>query len=236
VDTIEIIIGLVLSILAGIFAGFSTIYVFNRIPAKWLCDYGQEPDKEMWGVRIKQRPWTVIFTLVFIVSSIKLMDQGAVYSIVGMLALWLLLQIGIADKMYMIIPDQYVIALAITALGFIPFQVTYLSPLFGVLIGGGSILIIGLLGQLLFKKEAMGFGDVKLFAAIGLMSGTKGIIIILFMTFIISAIIYGIGLVARIIKSGDALPLGPFIAGSTAAYIIFNYEITTLVNIYLDLF
>ncbi len=40
----------------------------------------------------------------------------------------------------------------------------------GALIGGGSILLMGVVGTLLFRKEAMGFGDVKLSAAIGLMT------------------------------------------------------------------
>lgn len=235
-DTIEIIIRIIISIPTGILAGFSTIYVFNRIPAKWLCDYGQEPNKEMWGVRIKNRPWSTVFTLVFIASCIKLMDHSFMYTIAAIAALWLLLQISISDKKYMIIPDQYVIALAVTAIGFIPFQATYLSPLIGAMIGGGSILLIGLLGQFLFKKEAMGFGDVKLFAAIGLICGAKGIVIILFMTIFISAITFGIGLTIKRIKSGDEQPLGPFIAGSTAAFIIFNNEITTLADIYLSLF
>lgn len=235
-DTIDILIGIALSIPIGILAGFSTIYAFNRIPAKWLCDYGVEPDKGMWDERIKKHPWTTVFTLVFIASSIKLIDQGILYAVAGMLALWLLLQIGISDKMFMIIPDQYVIALAVTAFGFIPFHDSYLSPLYGALLGGGCILFMGLIGQLIFKREAMGFGDVKLFAAIGLMCGAKGVLIILFMTIFMSAFIFGIGILTRIMKRTDMQPFGPFIAGSTAVYLIFNFEINTLVNIYIELF
>lgn len=235
-NTIVIIIEIILFTGVGILAGFSTIYAFNRIPAKWLCDYDQEPSKEMWGERIKKKPWTIVFTLVFIASSIKLLDQGVLYAIPGILTLWLLLQIGIADKMYLIIPDQYVIALAVTALGFIPFQDSYLSPLFGALIGGGSILAIGILGQLIFKKESMGFGDVKLFAVIGLICGVKGVIIILLIAVFSSAALFGIGLLAGRIKSGEEQPLGPFIAASTAAYILFQQEIIGMADLYLSLF
>jgi len=221
VDTIDIILGIVLSVPAGILAGFSTIYVFNRIPEKWLCDYGQEPEKGMWGVRIKKKPWANVFTLVFIACFIMLLDQGYMYVIAGMLALWLLLQIGIADKKYMIIPDQHVFALAVTAIGFIPFQPSYLSPLLGALIGGGSLILIGLLGQIIFKKESMGFGDVKLLASIGLMCGTKGIIIILFLTIFSSAFIFSIALLLKQITSGNEQPLVPLKAGSTSAFLKF---------------
>ena len=145
----------------------------------------------MWGVRINKNPWNGVFSLAFICAALKLMEQGPLYQIAGMLAFWLLLQIGIADKKYMIIPDQFVIALAVTALGFIPFQASYLSPLYGALIGGGSFLFIGILGQSILKKEAMGFGDVKLLTAIGLLAGTKGVIIILFLTIFASGAILG---------------------------------------------
>ena len=235
-DTIILLIGIIVSIAAGFIAGFSTIYVFNRIPAKWLCDYGQKPDGAMWGERIKKRPWDEVFTLVFIGAAVKLMDQGPLYLIAGMLALWLLLQIGIADKKYMIIPDQFIIALGVAALGFIPFQTSFLSPLYGALIGGGSFLLIGILGQLILKKEAMGFGDVKLLTAIGLLAGTKGIIVILFLTIFASAAILGVGILARRIKIGEEQPLGPFIAASTAVYILFQHEIMTLTDWYLSIY
>lgn len=235
-NTTIIILGkILLSVSAGAFAGLSTVYVFNRIPAKWLCDYNQEPDHEMWGERVRKWPWTAVFILVFTASSLKLLDRGLLYTVPGIVMLWLLLQIGIADMKYRIIPDQFVIALAITALGFIPFHSSYLSQLFGALAGGGSILVIGIIGRLLFRKEAMGFGDVKLFAAIGLISGLKGVVIIFVITIFSSAFIFGIGLLAGKIKSSDQQPLGPFIAASTAVYFIFLRELTWFADLYLSL-
>jgi len=41
----------------------------------------------------------------------------------------------------------------------------------GVLIGGGSIYLMGMLGDFLFKKESMGGGDVKLMAMVGAFLG-----------------------------------------------------------------
>ncbi len=232
-ETIILLSKILTSIAAGMFAGYITVYAFNRIPAKWLCDYNQEPDKEMWGERIKKRPWTVVFMLVFTASSLKLLDMGFLYGIAGIAALWLLLQIGISDKKYMIIPDQFVIALAVTALGFIPFHSSYLSQIFGALIGGGSLLMIGIAGRLLFRKETMGFGDVKFFSAIGLISGLKGLFIIFILTIFSSAFVFGIGLLSGKIKSGDQQPLGPFIAASTALYILFHQELVQLAELYI---
>jgi leader peptidase (prepilin peptidase)/N-methyltransferase len=44
----------------------------------------------------------------------------------------------------------------------------------GMLVGGGTLYAIGWLGQLAFKRDAMGFGDVKLLAAAGGFVGPGG--------------------------------------------------------------
>lgn len=232
-NILMIFISYLLLIVLGVIAGASTVYVFNRIPAKWLCDYDEEPDKGMWGARIKKRPWAFVFSLVFIACSIVLFRLGISYLIAGMAAIWLLLQIGISDSKYMIIPDQFIIALAVTALGFVPFQKSYLSPLYGAMIGGGFLLLIGLLGRLIFKKEAMGFGDIKLLAVLGLAFGVEGVLAITVITVFSSAFVYGIGLLAGRLKSGDQQPLGPFIAAAASLYILFRREIIAVMSLYL---
>lgn len=231
-DTIMILIEIGLSVAAGILAGFSAVYTFNRIPAKWLSDYNQEPNREMWGERIKRRPWTVVFILVFTAASLKLLEQGFLYAIPGIIALWILLQIGMADRKYMIIPDQFVIALAVTAFGMIPFHSSYQTQLIGALAGGGSIFLMGVIGKLLYRKEAMGFGDVKLFAAIGLLIGVKGVIVILILTVFSSAFVFGIGLLNGKIKIGEAQPLGPFISASASFYLLFQPQLAALTDLY----
>ena len=36
---IEIIVKIAASVVIGTVAGFSIIYIFNKMPARWLCDY-----------------------------------------------------------------------------------------------------------------------------------------------------------------------------------------------------
>ena len=96
------------------------------------------------GERIKPRPWTTVFILVFSASALTLTEQGFLYAIPGIVTLWLLLQIGMADGKYSIIPDQFVIALVVAAFGYIPFHSSYQSQLLGALVGGGSILLMGI--------------------------------------------------------------------------------------------
>jgi len=100
-------------------------------------------------------------------------------------------------------------------IGFIlSFFVTYISFInsaLGVVVGGGIILIIGLGGSVIFKKEAMGGGDVKLAAMIGAFLGWRYIVISLFLGFFLGALA-GIFLILSKIKSReDTVPFGPFI-------------------------
>jgi leader peptidase (prepilin peptidase)/N-methyltransferase len=124
-----------------------------------------------------------------------------------------LIIIAFIDLNEQIVPD--VISLPGIVIGFIiSFFVPYISFInsaLGVLVGGGIILIIGMAGSVIFKKEAMGGGDVKLAAMIGAFLGWRYIIISLFLGFFLGALA-GIFLIMSKIKSReDTVPFGPFI-------------------------
>ena len=213
-----------LSIIAGCLAGCGAVYVFNKMPASWLCDYKEEPSDELKSrdtQRVKSHPWKAAFSMLFVIAAIKLSIYDWQYALAALVSLWALLIIAIADKKYMIIPDQFVILLALSAFGYAPYHDSFLSPLFGALIGGGCMLLIGITGKLIFKKEALGFGDVKLFAAVGLITGPLGVSIILVASSFLSCIYFGIELIRGKIKRADVLALGPFIAFAAAVYLLF---------------
>jgi len=124
-----------------------------------------------------------------------------------------LIIIAFIDLNEQIVPD--VISLPGIVLGLIlSFFVSYISFInsgLGVVVGGGIILIIGLGGSVIFKKEAMGGGDVKLAAMIGAFLGWRYIVISLFLGFFLGALT-GIFLIMSKIKSReDTVPFGPFI-------------------------
>jgi leader peptidase (prepilin peptidase)/N-methyltransferase len=124
-----------------------------------------------------------------------------------------LIIIAFIDFNEQIVPD--VISLPGIVVGFLlSFFVPYISWInsaLGVLVGGGIILIIGLTGSLIFKKEAMGGGDVKLAAMIGAFLGWRAIIISLFLGFFLGALAGIILIMTKIKKREDAIPFGPFI-------------------------
>ena len=124
-----------------------------------------------------------------------------------------LIIISFIDLNEQIVPD--VISLPGIVLGFIiSFFVSYISfvnSALGILAGGGIILIIGLAGSVIFKKEAMGGGDVKLAAMIGAFLGWRYIIISLFLGFFLGAIVGIILILSKIKSREDVVPFGPFI-------------------------
>ena len=248
-----IIIKIACSILVGFFAGPAAVFVFNRLPAKWLCDYGETPSQELTDPnvkRIKENPWRWVYAVGFICLCIRLslanlfsadlalthLDPGqgippnlmidplsdldcAQLALAGLITSWLLLIISLADLKFQIIPDQFVILLALSAIGFIPFHPGGLyDPLIGLAIGGGSMLVLAGIGALA-KKEMIGFGDVKLCAALGLVLGTRGTIAVMILAILAAGIYAAAGLAARKLKRDDHLPLGPFLCGSAMAYI-----------------
>ncbi|MDR1135200.1 MAG: A24 family peptidase [Clostridiales Family XIII bacterium] len=253
---------------AGVLAGYGAVYVFNRIPSKWLCDYGEAPGERHLPPRISRRPWGWLFALIFTVSICKIGYMVSwYYAAAALPALWLLLLIGISDRKYKIIPDQFAAALAVVGIGFAAAlnynarvqggfaaardangaamwdangaamwdvsgaAVRYglLSPLMGAVIGAGILFLIGISGKLMLKKDVMGFGDVKLAGACGLILGAYGIIAVLLMTALSSASVFAAGLLTGKINAGSEEALGPFIAGTTAVYLIFSQEIARII-------
>lgn len=218
-----ILIEVAVAVIIGILAGHGVVYVFNRMPASWLCDYGQEPDKELkdpYTQRIKGFPWKLVFSGFFTVGLINTVLFEWRFAAAALVLCWSLLIVAIADRKYGIIPDQFVILTAISAMGFISFHEVFWEPAVGAALGAGIMLITALLGKLIFHRESLGFGDVKLFGAIGLALGAKGTLIVMIMSSLSSALFFTILLIKKKVKMTDSRPLGPYICGSAIFYVV----------------
>ena len=97
--------------------------------------------------------------------------------------------------------------------------------LLGMLVGGGIFLAITLIGSLIYGKEALGFGDVKLMGALGLYFGVSNILAITAMSFLIGAILGIILIITKIKKSNEYIPFGPFIVIATFISIFVPFDI-----------
>jgi leader peptidase (prepilin peptidase)/N-methyltransferase len=78
----------------------------------------------------------------------------------------------------------------------------------GGMVGGGSIYMMGVLGDFLFKKESMGGGDVKLMAMVGAFMGWQMALLAFFLAPFFGAVY---GLVEKIRTNDTAIAYGPFL-------------------------
>ncbi len=103
----------------------------------------------------------------------------------------------------------------------------FVNSLLGFLAGGLGFYSIAVLGKLIFRKDAMGGGDIKLMAMIGAFLGWKGAVFTTFMGSLFGSVI-GIGLI--IIKGrewGARIPFGPYLALGAVASLFWGQEILT---------
>tara|TARA_B000000565_G_scaffold236483_1_gene198121 strand:- start:135 stop:434 length:300 start_codon:yes stop_codon:yes gene_type:complete len=83
---------------------------------------------------------------------------------------------------------------------------------------GGFLAILRWVGGKIYKKEAMGIGDVKLAVVLGFMLNLKLAVVALYTSFI-SASIVGVYLIASKRKSERIIPFAPFLSfGAIIAY------------------
>ncbi len=79
----------------------------------------------------------------------------------------------------------------------------------GMLVGGGLLYATGLMGDLIFRKESMGGGDIKLLAMAGSILGWK----LVALTFFIAPVFALIpGLCVLFMKKSHVIPYGPFLS------------------------
>jgi len=140
-----------------------------------------------------------------------------------------LLVITFIDLDHQIIPDRITLpgipAFFIASL-FLP-TIKLKDSLLGLLIGGGTLLLIGWAYQMITKKEGMGGGDIKLLAMIGVLLGWQGV---LFTVFAASGIGTIAGILAMIQQRKDmklAIPFGPFLSLGAILYVFFGSKILT---------
>lgn len=135
----------------------------------------------------------------------------------GSLFLTILLGIAVTDARFYIIPDQFSIGGGILGLLLAPLPggPTLLQALAGAAVGFGFLWLVAKGGTWLFKKDAMGGGDLKMMAMAGAFLGVPGVFLTLFLGALLGSVIFG----PISWKTGKLVPFGIFLAaGAAVAY------------------
>lgn len=136
----------------------------------------------------------------------------------------------ISDIEYMIILDE-VLVFAVTAIICVMLIDVGISDTCINILEGlgafGTMLLIKKLGDLMFKQESLGGGDIKLMFIVGLVIGyDMAICNIFFATFIA----FPIALFLLIFKKDNIIPFGPFLSMSAILLYIWGLTFTDIIH------
>ena len=138
-------------------------------------------------------------------------------SLRGAVFLTILLGIAITDARFYIIPDQFSWGGGFLGLALAPFPggPTILEAIIGAGVGFGLLWLVAKVGSRLFKKDAMGGGDLKMMAMVGSFLGVPGVLLTLFLGALLGSVVFG----PISWKTGKLVPFGIFLAvGASVSY------------------
>jgi leader peptidase (prepilin peptidase) / N-methyltransferase len=99
------------------------------------------------------------------------------------------------------------------------------GSLIGALSGFLFYYFVAVAGEKVFKKEAMGGGDIKMMAMVGGFLGWKGIILTTFLGSLFGSVIGIFMIIFRGRERGSLIPFGPFLALGAVVSLFFGQEI-----------
>lgn len=147
----------------------------------------------------------------------------------------ILITATVIDLKYMIIPNTLNGFGALAGLGFaiIGGFGEIIRSVSGGMLGASCILAMLFLGRILYKRDGVGYGDVKLAGVMGLFLGPFWIV----QSFVMSILIGGVWAISVLITGkrsvGQEVPFGPFLALGGYFTLFFTRQILYLVEMYL---
>ncbi|MFO7153741.1 MAG: prepilin peptidase [Caldicoprobacter oshimai] len=190
--------------------------VLSFVFLKGRCRYCRQPIS--WLYPVVELLTALLIWLVYEVYDIT--PTAAYYVVI----VCILTVVAFIDLEYQVIPNGLVLSLIGTGLGFklLDGGAGFIDGLYGLVAGGGSLLLIAVVSSLLFRKEGMGGGDIKLMAAIGWCLGWRLVLLSFVISIYIGGLISLLLLVFKVKKRGDYIPYGPFIVMATVVSMLWG--------------
>ena len=133
------------------------------------------------------------------------------------------------DLDHLVIPDRITYP-AIPCFLVVALLLQHVSPLelvLGPFVGYGLVLVVAEVGYAILKREAMGYGDAKLLALVGAALGWRAPVFAFFTAPFVGLLVIVPLLLwrkKRLLGAGE-VPYGPFLAGASLFYVLFEDEI-----------
>jgi leader peptidase (prepilin peptidase)/N-methyltransferase len=194
------------------------------------------------GTRIGVR-YPIVEALTGVLSAAVAWKFGFGWPALAALTLtWFLIALTFIDVDHQLLPDSLTLPLVWIGLalslwgpqpGGAPLPVDMRSSIIGAMAGYLSLWSVYHLFRLLTGKEGMGYGDFKLFAALGAWMGWKMLLPIILIAAAVGAVVGIATLTFRGQSRSTPIAFGPFLAASGWLMLMFGNE---LMNSYLGLF
>ena len=164
----------------------------------------------------------VEFLMAFSFSTLFLAIGWKWFLLEALLFVFALIVASFIDWDQMILPDSFTVSGIVIGLfgAWLNPERLFMSAFFGVLFGGGMLLIIAYMYYWLRKKEGMGGGDIKMMAWIGAVLGWEALVFVLLSSCLLGSL-SGLAIMLRSNKNilRTAFPFGPPLALSAVLYI-----------------
>jgi len=187
------------------------------------------------GERISFRYPLVEIAAIAIWLGMALAYGPTLRALAGAVFFTVLLAIAITDARHYLIPDELSIGglaggIALAVVTELTTGIPTIVPsVAGAALGFLLLLGVGLVGDWIFKKPAMGGGDMKMMAMIGAYLGPVGAVLTIFLGALAGSVIFG----PISLKTGKMVPFGVFLAlGAAVTFLLGD----TLVDWYQDRF
>jgi leader peptidase (prepilin peptidase) / N-methyltransferase len=136
------------------------------------------------------------------------------------------------DFDHMIIPDRVTLGGVVAGLVLSPILPAlhdvatplagFIEALKGMAAGAGILWLVGAVGKLAFRKDAMGMGDVKLMGGLGALLGWKAVIFTIMVSSVLGSLV-GIGMIVAHRKEWQSrVPYGPYLALAAMIWILWG--------------
>lgn len=224
----------------GAIAWYDNIPVLSWLLLRAKCRRCGEPISA-------QYPLVEAATAVLWIGALWLLGPSVVAVRLAVVAT-ILLGVAVTDAQSYLIPDGFTVTgLGVAAVGavvgaFLGEQLPFAGPwdaVLGACVGAGAITIVGWLGEVALKKEAMGYGDATLMAFVGATLGPVRALLCIFVGAALAAVtfllvVYPVGWWrarrAGVDFEAPLVPFGVFLAPAALLTLLFG---NALLNWYL---
>lgn len=229
-------INYIIAVILGVLLGQVTNHFIRRLP-----DIIEEDNefKTLIPTLKKDFKWDYKYSIILVILNVAITYfVGNTYmSYIYMILVSQLLVVTAIDFKMQMIPDT--VQVVVLLLGIIVTAIDYtnwLGHLIGMILGIGIFALIAVFSKIVFRKDGMGMGDIKLMAGLGLIFGIEGIptsfydflaksdvlLTITVLSFFMAAIVAVILLVTNKTDKFQYMAFGPYIVIATICIILFG--------------